>query len=126
MIKGVGTDILNMKHISSEYLKAGDPFLEKTYSPREIEEAKKRELPFYYYATRFAGKEAVFKALGISPQHILMSEIEILNNEYGVPYVILYGDLKQKAQEMGITDIQISLSYEEDYAVAFAAAQSGM
>ncbi len=123
MVIGVGTDILNMKHISGEYLKAGDPFLEKTYSVKEQEEAGKRELPFYYYATRFAGKEAVFKSLGISPQHVLLSEIEILNDSYGAPYVTLYGNLKQAALERGITDVRVSLSYEESYASAFAVAQ---
>ena len=124
MIKGIGTDILNTKHISGEYLKAGDPFLVKTYSPKEIEEAEQRELPFYYYATRFAGKEAVFKSLGLSPQHVLMSEIEILNDSFGAPHVTLYGRLKQQARQKGISTIHISLSYEADYASAFAVAES--
>lgn len=124
MIIGIGTDILNTAHISGEYLKTGDPFLSKTYSPKEIEEAAKRELPFYYYATRFAGKEAVFKSLGISPQHVLLSEIEILNDSYGAPYVTLYGSLKRQAQEKGIRFIHVSLSYEENYASAFAIAES--
>ncbi len=123
MIAGIGTDILNMKDLSSEYLKDGDPFLRKTYSEKEIRAAGKREIPFYYYATRFAGKEAVFKSLGISSEHIRMSEIEILNDENGVPHVTLYGALKEKASEKGITGIHISLSYEKEYATAMAIAE---
>lgn len=123
MIAGIGTDILNMKDLSGEYLKDGDPFLRKTYSRKEIQEAGQREVPFYYYATRFAGKEAVFKSLGISPERILMSEIEILNDENGDPHVTLYGAMKERASEKGITCIHISLSYEKEYAVAMAAAE---
>ncbi|MDE7311257.1 MAG: holo-ACP synthase [Eubacterium sp.] len=123
MIAGIGTDILKMSDLSGDYLIAGDPFLVKTYAPREIEQAQKRELPFYYYATRFAGKEAVFKSLGISPQHVRMSEIEIINDSLGVPHVTLYGGLLQKAKEKGIHTVHISLSYEKDYASAFAVAE---
>lgn len=120
MIAGVGTDILNMKDLSKDYLISSDPFLVKTYSEKEIAAASVREIPFYYYATRFAGKEAVFKSLGISSDHIRMSEIEILNDENGKPYVTLYGELKKKAEERGVICIHISLSYEKDYATAFA------
>lgn len=124
MIAGVGTDILYMKHLSKEYLKEGDPFLQKVYSVKEIEQAGEREIPFHYYATRFAGKEAVFKSLGMQQQRVVFAEIEILNDSSGIPYVTLYGKVKQHAQEKGIADIYISLSYEEDYAVAFAVANS--
>lgn len=124
MIIGIGTDLLKIEHLSGAYLKSGDPFLEKTFAAAEIREAEQRELPYYYYATRFAGKEAVFKSLGISPQRVLMSEIEILNDRNGAPYVTLYGNLKQQAKKKGISKIHISLSYEKVYASAFAVAES--
>ncbi|MCR5526033.1 MAG: holo-ACP synthase [Lachnospiraceae bacterium] len=120
MVIGVGTDILRIGQLQPEYLKTDDPFLVKTYSKAEISDAKKRELPLDYYATRFAGKEAVFKAFGMSGDHVLMSEIEILNDENGAPHVNLYGNMKKEAQKRGVKNIQISLSYERDYAVAFA------
>lgn len=123
MIAGIGADILYMKHLSQDSLKEGDAFLKNIYSPREIEEAKKRELPFYFYAVRFAGKEAVFKCLNLSPQHIRLSEIEILDDENGAPHVKLYGTLHQWAEEQRIDCIHISLSYEEEYAVAYAIAE---
>ncbi len=124
MIAGVGTDILNMKSLSKDYLVKNDPFFAKTYSEKEISDAALREIPFYYYATRFAGKEAVFKSLGLSPdEHILMSEIEILNDKNGSPYVNLHGEMGKRAEEKGIDSIYISLTYEEDYACAFAVAE---
>ena len=125
MIAGIGTDILRIKNLSRTCLRSGDPFLEKTYSEEEIRAAAAREIPFYYYATRFAGKEAVFKALRISPEHVKMSEIEILNDENGAPQVKLYGNLLAQAVAKGITCIHISLSYEEEYACAMAVAERG-
>lgn len=125
MIAGVGTDILKMSQLSKSCLRGSDPFLMKTYSEAEREAAQERELPFYYYATRFAGKEAVFKSLGISPEHVRLSEIEILNDRNGTPHVTLYGEIRKSAEEKGITQIHISLSYEEDYATAFAVAECG-
>ena len=56
MIAGVGTDILYMKHLSKEYLKEGDPFLQKVYSVKEIEQDGNMEIPFHYYGNRFAVK----------------------------------------------------------------------
>lgn len=123
MIAGIGTDILYMKHLSEESLQEGDAFLQKVYSPGEIAAAGRRALPFFFYAARFAGKEAVFKCLGISPQRVLFSEIEILDDENGAPHVTLYGSLRSQAQERGIDSIHISLSYDEDYAVAYAVAE---
>ena len=123
MIVGIGTDILKIGNLHPEYLKDGDPFLKMTFSPKEIDAARKRQNPIYYFATRFAGKEAVFKTLGISPEHVKLAEIEILNDENGVPRVQLYGNLLEEAEKKGIQTIFISLSYEEEYAAAFAVAE---
>lgn len=123
MITGIGTDILYMKHLSKDSLKEGDAFLSHIYSSREIEEAKNRELPFYFYAVRFAGKEAVFKCLNPPLAHVKFSEIEILDDETGAPHVTLYGELGQWAEKQKIDCVHISLSYEEEYAVAYAVAE---
>ena len=44
-----------------------------------------------------------------------LSDIEILNDELGKPYVTLYNAIKEKAQ--GLT-IQISISHSREYAVS--------
>lgn len=124
MIIGIGTDILKISQLCSNYLKPEDPFVKKVFSQKEILEAGKRKLPLFYFATRFAGKEAVFKSLRISPERIRLSEIEILNDTWGAPYVTLYGELKKIAEDKKIQKIHISLSYEEEYATAFAVAES--
>lgn len=125
MIIGIGTDILDIDRIKLLYEKGNstwESFKNKTYTPNEIALAQSRPLPYQCYATRFAGKEAVFKSLDIVNNKIRIYDIEILEGENGRPYVNLNGVTKELALERGITKIEISLSYEDKYALAFATA----
>jgi phosphopantetheine--protein transferase-like protein len=124
MVIGVGTDILHISDISKDNLREEDPFLLATYSQKEITQANHRVIPYFYYATRFAGKEAVFKCFGISPEHIKLNEIVILDDENGQPHVSLTGRFAILAKEKNIGEILISLSHDNEYAIAFATAQS--
>ena len=99
MVVGVGTDILRISELSMDCLQDEDPFLICTYSEEEMQQAKLHHTPLIYYATRFAGKEAVFKCFGISPEHIKMNEISIINDENGQPHVSLSGNLWKVAKE---------------------------
>ena len=98
-------------------------FLVKTFSKREIAEANSRINLLVYYATRFAGKEAVYKTLNWDGAHFGFSDIEILNRENGQPYVTLYGKPEKFAKDNGIERISISLSYDDEYAIAYAIAE---
>lgn len=122
MIFGVGTDVLRIERIRAACEDSSDPFLKRTYTENERGEALKRRLPIYYYATRFAGKEAVFKALRLSPEEVDLSEIEILTDSTGAPYITFYGALRDFTKERGIA-VHLSLSYESEEAVAFAVAE---
>ena len=123
MVLGIGTDILKIDRLSPETLAPEDSFFRKTFTPDEAAEAAGRPNPHNYFATRFAGKEAVFKALRLHPDGIRLNEIEILTSPDGSPYVILHGRLLKIAEEKGIDQILISLSYDTDYVVAYALAQ---
>ena len=105
-------------------MKKEDPFFIKTYALEEAEQGSLREVPNYYFATRFAGKEAVFKCLGIGSDGIKLNEIIILDDENGQPKVTLTGNLLLVAKEKGIDHILISLSYTEESVIAFAVAQT--
>ena len=121
MIHGIGTDILKIDHIAT-ILNANpeDPFFHKTFTKNELELINNRPTPLYSYATRFAGKEAVFKAFGIGGNDIRLNEIEILEADNGQPCVTLHGKAKEIADEKGISQVLISLSYDTDYAIAYA------
>lgn len=123
MIKGIGTDILAIDKLNSVFKKEdylNDSFVKKTYTSLEIELAESRPLPLYCYATHFAGKEAVFKALTTTGEDLRLNEIEILNDDTGKPYVVLHGNALLLAQKKEISHVLISLSYEDNYAIAYA------
>lgn len=110
MIKGVGTDIVSIRRIEEALKIKG--FKEKTFSVNEI--ANVHGLESAYYAKRFAGKEAVYKATSFIGNYDLR-QIEILNNLDGSPYVVISDFLKAK----GINKIYLSIADEAEYAVAY-------
>ena len=120
MIYGVGTDILSLERLS-RILEHDGSFEKKVYTPRELELIRSRPEPLCCCATRFAGKEAVFKALRLDG-NTRWTEIEILSEPDGAPRVQLHGSAAQYAAERGVTAVQLSLSYEDTYACAFAVA----
>lgn len=125
MVLGVGTDILLIDRLRCNPSDLADnaPFLLKTFTTAERQAAAERADPVLYLSTRFAGKEAVFKTLGTDDSHVRLDQIEILNSDCGQPQVTLSGRMKELADARGITDIQLSLSFDTDYAIAFAIAQ---
>ena len=70
------------------------------------------------FAARFAGKEAVLKALGTGLRGGTLQEIEILPDELGCPQVRLSGQLDRTAAAKGVRRIWISLSHTARYATA--------
>lgn len=124
MVYGIGTDILKISNIAPCVSNLNDPFVRKIYTPAEVELITSRPIPLNSFATRFSGKEAVFKAMNLNGDAIRLNDIEILENENGQPTVTLYGNALRLAQEKGISHILISLSYDTDYSIAYAAAIS--
>lgn len=61
------------------------------------------------------GKDVRHRVLGFMP-----GDIEVLRDELGKPYVNLYGGAKKRSEEMGLTQIHVSISNTEDFAMAFA------
>lgn len=122
MILGIGTDILNIHNIEFAVSDPNDPFVRKTYTGKEIALIRERPQPLYSFATRFAGKEAVFKALGTHSDTVRLNEIEILEDENGQPIVLLHKQAREIARKRAIREVLVSLSYDTDYAVAYATA----
>lgn len=112
-----GTDIIEVERIKTAIENLGDKFLNEVYTKKEIEYCKsKNTMQYQHFAARFAGKEAIFKAISTtlkSKYDITWTDIEILNNKEGRPYIIL--NKEKIGQEL---EIDISLSHIKDYAIA--------
>jgi holo-[acyl-carrier protein] synthase len=116
----IGVDIVSVNRISKNIDDNKDIFINRVYTKDEIEYCKSKKNYFERFAGRLAGKEAVSKALKMTwEQGINWKDIEILNSTNDIPKVILHGHAKRIASELNIKDIQISISHENDYAVAF-------
>lgn len=122
MVVGIGTDFLKIQRIR-DGLPGGESFLNKSFTEKERELARERSDPALFFATRFAGKEAVFKCFGVDGGDIRFNEIEILEAKTGQPQVSLSGKVLDIAAQKGIRNIHISLSNDSEYAVAFALAE---
>ena len=119
MVLGVGTDILKMERITG-LRSLDDPFFRKTFTLREREEALTREHPARHFCTKFAVKEAVYKALKICGKHVSFAMIEVLNDENVAPFVVLHNEAEAAAEDLGVKSLEVSASYDGEYAVAMA------
>ncbi len=120
MIIGIGTDIVKVSRVEHLYEKFGDKFLKKVFSDNEVEHCKKRKKFINALATRFAAKEAFLKSIKTGLRFDLkMHNIEILNNDYGAPYVRLHESAREYARNLKVKTIHVTMSDENEYATAF-------
>ncbi len=120
-VQRVGVDIIEISRISQALHRFGPRFLRHIYTESEVALCKAR---CEALAVRFAGKEAVMKALGTGTKGVGWREIEILAKPSGEPVVNLYGRARAKAGAMGVQQFAISLSHSRDYAVASVVGQA--
>mgnify|MGYP001220599451 FL=1 len=125
MIVGIGVDIVDVNRIVALVNRFGDRFLKKILSRREIKLGLTDRQQAAYVAKQFAAKEAVSKALGTGMRWgVRFRTIQVLRNQNGAPYVRLKNLAAERARQMGADNIQISLSDEKDYAIAYVVASS--
>ena len=123
----IGVDIVNVERISKNIDDVNNRFINRVYTKDEINYCMSRKNFSHHFAGRLAGKEAVSKALRLSWEKGLnWKDIEIINEENGLPRVKLHGEIKKLANERKIRNIKISISHEKDYAVAFAVTDGSM
>lgn len=124
MIVGIGTDIFEMSRIPPQVINDNDPFLMKSFTAAERAAAVKRPVPQHYYASRFAGKEAIYKAISICGLEFDAGEIEILNDSDDRPHAQLLGKTALEFSRVAPGyRIFVSLSFEKEFASAFAVAE---
>lgn len=111
---GIGTDIESVSRFS-ELVEHDDPVIRRIFSPEEICHCLAYDSPDQRFAARFAGKEAVVKALSdLGVTGVGIPEIEIRNREDGAPFV------RVKKIPTEYLSIRVSLSHTREWAIAFA------
>jgi holo-[acyl-carrier protein] synthase len=116
-MNSIGIDIVETERIQSAIKRWDKRFLNRIYTEAELELCQGR-IPSL--VARFAGKEAVMKVLGTGAKGVGWREIEILADAKGKPLVQLHGKARERAKELALTELSISLSDTKQYAVAAA------
>ena len=117
----IGVDIIEIARIEKAVACWGERFLHRIYTDSELELSLSESS---FLAARFAGKEAVIKALGGRSKGFSWKDIEILSDPRGKPLVRLYGSTQNQADDLGLNNFAISLSDCEEYAVAFVVGEN--
>ena len=126
MVKGIGTDIIEIKRLRFLAEKYPDRFLNKIFTQGELAYCNLRSDPFPSFAARFAAKEAVLKALGSGLGFgIGWRDIEIVTEKGNGPMISLHNKAFEIAGEKGISKVLITISHDQDKALAFALALGG-
>lgn len=122
-IVGIGTDIVECLRIGRMIEQHGELFLRRVYTEREIRYCQARKNATEHFAGRWAAKEAILKCLGTGwSRGVAWTDIEIRNDPQGKPQVMMCGGAKDRAQQLRIGDILISISHCRAYATASALA----
>lgn len=115
-IIGIGIDLVEVKRIE-DAVKTRKNFLERIYTQEEIKMTPRGEFRFQELAGRFAVKEAFFKAIKSGWRRgVTFSDVVVLNEPSGAPYIKLTGRAKEIAESLGVKNIFVSISHIDELA----------
>ena len=119
----VGTDLIEIARIRRA-LARYESFRERCFTEAERAYCDSRPNPAQSYAGRFAGKEAVGKALGFGvARAFAWREVEIVGRPK--PAVHLSGRIAERAASLGIGSIDLSMTHSRELAQAVAVVTDG-
>ena len=119
----VGTDLIEIARVRRS-LARYPRFRDRCFTAAEQAYCDSRANPAESYAGRFAGKEAVGKALGFGvARAFAWREIEIAGRPK--PSVTLSGRLAALAEAKGVTSIDLSMTHSRELAQAVAVVTDG-
>ncbi len=120
MIFGIGTDLVHIPRMQALLDKHNDKIALRILSDTEFTEFKQATNQAAFLAKRFAAKEATAKAFGTGFRDGLsLHHIQVINNEDGKPELLFCQQGQTLAERYNIGRSMLSLSDENDYAIAF-------
>ncbi len=118
-ILGIGVDIIEIKRVE-KLITNNSKFLDRYFTEQEIEYFKSKNFRSESISGNFCAKEAISKALGTGIRKFNLKDLEILRDELGKPIVNTYNNLDAICIDYNVSQIMVSISHSEDYAVANA------
>lgn len=120
MIHGIGTDLVSVKRIEDALFRYGDRFLHRILSETEVSEYAQSSQPARFLAKRFAAKEAFSKAWGSGiGETVGWHDVSVAHDSRGKPLIAPSPSLSEEFVRENIVSAHLSLSDENDHALAF-------
>ena len=122
MIVGVGSDLVHISRIETVLERQGEAFAKRILRAEELETFYQKNGPRQraaFMAKRFAAKEALSKALKTGIGKVSWQHILVANSNSGAPEITLSDQALKVFKALGGTSIHLSLSDEQDLALAF-------
>ena len=117
MIAGIGIDLIDVEKIAKSI--DSEVYLRKVFTKAEIEACRAVLNSAERFAGKFAAKEAFMKAIGKGiRQGVWFTQIEVLNEESGAPYIHVNGELEALMKELSVENIHISVTHTNRTAAA--------
>ncbi len=115
----LGVDIVEIERIKKNV--ENKKFLDLIYTKNEIKYYNNSGKRLETLAGLFAAKEAVLKVLNIEEKGLKVCDIEVLHTKTNAPFININNlRLKNEMEKIGITNIEISISHSEKYAISNA------
>lgn len=119
MIVGLGIDLAEVPRIRQSIERFGNKFIDRIFTRREISYVERKANRFERYAARFAAKEAGMKAIGTGWRRgVTWRDFEVANLPSGRPTLRLYGKAAEHAANLGVKEINLSMTHTAEQAMA--------
>jgi holo-[acyl-carrier protein] synthase len=121
VIFGIGTDVVRLDRVEATLERFGEHFVERLLLPEEEVQYRRHRRKARFLAMRFAGKEAVVKAMGTGFRNgMWIRDVGIVADPRGKPEIIYSERGRAVCAQMGIGAGHVSLTDEAGLVVAFA------
>lgn len=124
MILGIGIDVCPVERIGGILERHGDLFADRVFTAGERAHAGDGRARDERLAARWAAKEASIKALG-APDGLRWHDMEVVNDESGAAAMRFGGPAEQRASELGVERVWLSISHAGGVAVAVVILEGG-
>jgi holo-[acyl-carrier protein] synthase len=121
VIFGIGTDVVRLDRVEATLARFGEHFVHRLLLPEEEAQYRRHRRKARFLAMRFAGKEAVVKAMGTGFRHgMWIRDVGIVADPRGKPEIVYSPRGRALCEQMGVGEGHVSLTDEAGLVVAFA------
>jgi holo-[acyl-carrier protein] synthase len=121
-VVGIGVDAVDPQRLG-KVLARRPRLAERVFTPAERDCARRGADPVARLSTRFAAKEAAWKALGVGLGAVALHDVEVVGGGDRAPGLLLHGRAADLATSAGVGRWHVSLSHTDRVAMAVVLAE---